>query len=266
MIHPWNLNMWLSIAIELAVLLLQVGGLTLYQRWKPLAPETSRKLFHVGGGLTVLAFPWAFTSPWPVILMMLLLIPFLLALKYLHVFKRNLGTVLYRVDRTSFGEIYLPLSFCLLFVLTGRYPVMFIIPVLLLTLADSAAAMIGIRYGRLHYRIGKGQKSVEGSTAFFLIAFLCVLIPLLLFNTTGLLKAVLMALLIGLLVTMIEAITQTGLDNLLIPLFSFFLLMILLPLSLLPLFALTIILCLLIILFCLLNRANSRAVTCKGGK
>src|SRR5690349_10077123 len=105
MIHPLNINMWLGIAIELAVLTVLMGGLTLYQRWWPLSPEASRKLFHISSGLTTLTFPWIFTSVWSVVLLALITIPSLLALKYIRTFKGNLGSVLYRVDRCSFGEV-----------------------------------------------------------------------------------------------------------------------------------------------------------------
>jgi phytol kinase len=217
--------MWLGIALELALLASLMAGLTLYQRWYPLSPETSRKLFHIGGGLTTLTFPWVFTSSWPIILLALITIPSLLALKYIRSFKGNLGTILYRIDRKSFGEIYFPLSVCLLFVIVGTHPLLFIIPVLILTLADPMAAIIGGYYGRLRYLTIKGQKSIEGSAAFFLVAFFCVHIPLLLFTDTGRVEDVLIATLVALLVMLVEAVSWNGLDNLLIPLSSYFLLL-----------------------------------------
>lgn len=225
MIYPWHINVWLGIALELALLASLMAGLTLYQRWYPLSPETSRKLFHIGGGLTTLTFPWVFTSSWPIILLALITISSLLALKYIRIFKGNLGTILYRIDRKSFGEIYFPLSVCLLFVIVGTHPLLFIIPVLILTLADPMAAIIGGHYGRLRYLTIKGQKSIEGSAAFFLVAFCCIYVPLLLFTNADRIEDMLVAILVALLVTLVEAISWNGLDNLLIPLSSYFLLM-----------------------------------------
>ena len=225
MIYPLHINMWLGIALELALLASLMAGLTLYQRWYPLAPETSRKLFHIGGGLTTLTFPWVFTNSWPIILLALITIPSLLVLKYIHTFKGNFGTVLYRIDRKSFGEIYFPLSICLLFVIVGTHPLLFIIPVLILTLADPMAAIIGDHYGRLRYLTIKGQKSIEGSAAFFLVAFFCIYVPLLLFANTGRIEDMFSATLVALLVMLVEAISWNGLDNLLIPLASYFLLL-----------------------------------------
>ncbi len=231
MIHPLGINMWLGMAIELAMLAILMGGLSLYQGWRSLSPEMSRRLFHIGGGLTTLTFPWVFAEAWPVVLLALITVPSLLALKYIRTFKGNLGSVLYRIDRKSFGEVYFPLSVCLLFVFAHGNALLFIIPVLILTLADPVAAVIGSRYGRLRYVTTKGQKSVEGSAAFFLVAFPCVLIPLLLFTATSLVEAVLISTIVGLLVMMAEAIAWEGLDNLFIPVVGFFLLAILLHLD-----------------------------------
>src|SRR5437764_2964749 len=231
MITPVGINMWLGIAIELAALTMLMASLTLYQRLYPLAPETSRKLFHIGGGLTTLALPWLFASAWPIILLTAITIPMLLTLKYVRALKGNLTAVLYRVDRKSFGEIYFPVSVCLLFVLAHGNALLFIIPILMLTLADPAAAVVGVRYGRLRYTITKGQKSVEGSAAFFLIAFLCTLVPLRLFTPTSGVETLLMATIVGLLIMMVEAIAWEGLDNLFIPIVGFLLLDLLLHLD-----------------------------------
>jgi phytol kinase len=218
MIHPLNLNAWLGIAVELLLLTILLSGLALYQRLSTLSPELSRKFFHIGGGLSTLTFPWVFASIWPVVLLALLTIAALLALKYIRLFQGNLGAVLYRVERTSLGELYFPLSVCLLFVFTFTHPLLFLIPVLILTLADPAAAVIGCRYGSLRYTLVKGHKSVQGSAAFFLVAFACVLFPLLTLAPAEPGQAVPVAVLVGLLATLAEAVAWEGLDNLFIPL------------------------------------------------
>ncbi|HEY1348109.1 MAG TPA: hypothetical protein VGF67_00615 [Ktedonobacteraceae bacterium] len=217
MIHPLHLNAWLGIAVELLLLASLIGGLALYQRQRTLSAELSRKCFHIGGGLSTLTFPWVFASIWPVLLLALITIPALFALKSLRICQSNLGAVLYRVERASLGELYFPLSVCLLFVFTATQTLLFMIPVLILTLADPAAAVIGGRYGRLRYTLLKGSKSVEGSLAFFLVAFTCVLVPLLLLAHTAAGQAVLIAILVGLLSTLAEAVAWEGLDNLFIP-------------------------------------------------
>jgi len=240
----------IGMIIELVALAIVMGGLALFHRWHPLRPETSRKLFHVIGGLTTLTFPWVFTGPWPVLVLAVIVVPSLLALKYVHGFKGNLGSVLYRVDRKSFGETYFPLSVCLVFVFAYGNTLLFVIPVLMLTLADPVAAIIGSRYGRLRYRIIKGQKSIEGSAAFFLVALSCVLIPLLLFTTMDRVEAALVSTIVALLITIVEALAWEGLDNLFIPIVSFFLLLTLLHLDgEILLFLLLVIFCFLVAVF-----------------
>jgi phytol kinase len=93
-----------------------------------------------------------------------------------------------------------------------------------LTFADAVAALIGVRYGKLKYEATKGRKSLEGSTAFFLVAFFSVHVPLLLLTNLGRAETLLIGVTFGLLLTMVEAIAWSGLDNLFIPVIGFMLL------------------------------------------
>jgi phytol kinase len=61
------------------------------------------------------------------------------------------------------------------------------------------------------------MKSVEGSLAFFIVAFIATGVPLLLFTTTGRVESVLIGATFGVLVMLLEAIAWRGLDNLFIP-------------------------------------------------
>src|SRR5262249_9068807 len=106
----------------------------------------------------------------------------------------------------------------------ARRFLLYAIPVLLLTLADAAAALIGITYGQLHYPTADGEKSAEGSVAFFTSAFFIVHIPVLLWTQTGRAETLLIAFLLAWLAMMFEAIAWQGLDNLVLPLVSFLLL------------------------------------------
>ncbi len=211
------LNPWLGIGLELSVLSLLIVTLHFYQRARHLAPETTRKLFHLSGGLTTLALPWMFADVWPVLLLTAITVPTLLTLKYVRRLRNGLGDVLYGVSRPSLGEIYFPLSACLLFVLAHDQPLLYSVPLLILTLADPAAALVGSRYGSLQYITLEGRKSLEGSLAFFIVAFLCTSGMLLLADWTVAEAVPGIALTLALLLTLVEAISWRGLDNLLIP-------------------------------------------------
>src|SRR5262249_1979590 len=153
-----------------------------------LHPELARKIVHMGMGGVTLTFPWLFHEAWPVLLLAGVSILGLLALRVVGSLKSALGSVLGGVSRVSLGELYFPLAVRVLFVLFlggpdgERVPriILYAAPILLLTLADAAAALIGVSYGRLHYVTADGVKSWEGSLACFTCAFFCAHVPLLL--------------------------------------------------------------------------------------
>jgi phytol kinase len=187
-------------------------------------PEVVRKLAHVGTGLVTLSLPYLFHSAWPVFLLCGLSIAGMLAIRLIGPLKQGLGTVLHGVARSSGGEIYFPVSVAILFPLAKGNVLLFVIPILILTFADAVAALTGGRYGLTHYYGAGGEKSAEGSVAFFMVAFLSTHVPLLLMTDTERGKTLLIGLCMGLTAMLLEAIAWRGLDNLFIPLGGFILL------------------------------------------
>ena len=198
-----------------------VGIRNIQKKYSP-HPEWCRKLMHMGSGIIALTFPFIFKDAWPVITLCVLSAGGLFALKSLPILKQKLGSVLGGVKRNSSGDIYFAAAIGFLFFLSGENLLLYYVPVLILTFADAAAALIGISYGRSHFKISAGKKSIEGSTAFFLVAFFCTHIPLLLFSNTGRAEILIISFLLSLLLMIIEAVTVwDGLDNFLIPLLGF---------------------------------------------
>lgn len=217
---------WLGMGAVLAVLGGLTAGLRLWQVRGGPHPELVRKFLHTGMGLVTLAFPWVFASAWPVVLLAGVAVAGLLAARL-----TPLGRVLSAVGRASLGEVYFPVAVAVLFVLytnSARPPdrrlVLYLVPVLLLAIADAAAALIGVGYGRHRYVTSDGEKSAEGSMAFFTCAFFCVHVPLLLLTDVGRPDTLLTAVLLAWLATLFEAIAWRGLDNLALPLVSYLLL------------------------------------------
>lgn len=185
-----------------------------------LHPEVSRKLVHVVAGLLTLSFPWLFDSPWPVAALAGVAVAALLALRHTQI-----GRMLHGVERDSRGELYFPVAVAAVFYLSKGVAVLYTIPILLLTLADAVAALIGVRYGLVKFDTFEGgRKSLEGALAFFVVAFLCTHVTLLLTTHVGRVETLLIGLEIGFLVMLVELVAWRGLDNLFIPLFSFALL------------------------------------------
>jgi phytol kinase len=226
------INPWLGMALIVAALGGLIGAMRLYQRVASPHPELTRKLVHIGMGLVVLWLPWLFDDVWPVLVLAGVSVAGLLLVRVVGALKRAVGGVLGGVGRSSFGELYYPLAMAALFVLyklehetpDDRRVMLYCIPVLLLALADAAAALVGVRYGLTRYHTAEGLKSAEGSVAFFTCAFLLVHVPLLLWTDLGRVETVLVALLLAWLATLFEAVAWAGLDNLVLPLASFLLL------------------------------------------
>ncbi len=213
------MNPFVGIGVVLAVIVTLLVVLRALQKRYGLDPEFARKVTHVGSGLTALSFPWLFQSVWPVITVCAI------AALGLFVLRRNdrmdLRPVFGSVDRHSHGEFYFTLAVALMFTVSRGDPLMYTVPVLILTTADTAAAIVGIRYGQTHYSTLPGQKTVEGSLAFFGVAFFFTYVTLLIATDIGLIDRFVISLLVAFVSTIVEAVGTRGLDNVLVPGFAF---------------------------------------------
>lgn len=208
----------LSVIVLGIVLLI---GLATCQARYPMHPESIRKLLHVGIGLTALSFPWLFRDIEPVLGVVGAAMLILVALRKAAFLRRRLGTVLDDVARSSRGDVCFLVAVAALFALSGGDALMFGVPILVLTLADTAAALVGIRYGRVRLTIVPGGKSVAGSIAFFIVAFICASIPVVLLGHAELPAVLAGAAMLACVTTTVEALAGNGLDNLLVPLAAF---------------------------------------------
>jgi phytol kinase len=223
-------NPWIAIASAMVAFLALFGVLKGYARLARPHPEAVRKLLHTGSGLLTLSFPFLFDEVWPVWLLTGATAILLAAVKFLPWLHRRLGSVVDGVDRTTLGEIYFPIAVAIVFWLSfGQTPLLFVIPVLVLTLADATCALVGMRYGLSHY-VG-ANKTFEGSVAFAVVAFFCIHVPLLIWSDVGRAETLLISATLALVVMLLEGSAWRGLDNLFIPIGGFFLLRAYLPLD-----------------------------------
>ncbi|MBV9612529.1 MAG: hypothetical protein JO091_08655 [Acidobacteriaceae bacterium] len=209
-----------GIVIAVAVILLLMCLRWMQQRFA-IGPELSRKLFHIAGGTISLLLPYLFSSLLPVAIVTLFVTSILLAIRLLPRLRGSVGLVLSSVNRPSLGELCFPLSVLILYALAHERKVYYAIPLLVLTFADSLAALIGTNYGRLTYVATEGSKSLEGSAVFFLVGFLGVHVPLLLWTNIGRPESLLVAVILAFLLVILEAVCWAGLDNLFVPLCAY---------------------------------------------
>ncbi|MDB6078788.1 MAG: hypothetical protein JWO82_2535 [Akkermansiaceae bacterium] len=215
---------WIAIATVLAGLL---GGLPVLRKlslsWGASA-EVSRKSVHVAMGIACACFPWIFDRPLPVwVLAALATIPLML-LRLIPSLRLGVGSGLHGINRPSYGEVLFAPAVALVFHLSQHNHLLYVIPVMILTVADAAGAIAGTHWGSRMYVCGTGRKSVEGSVAFFLVACLCGFIPLYGADPSRLFHWLGVSLILAILTTMAEGISDRGFDNLVIPVGCHFLL------------------------------------------
>lgn len=212
----------MRIAFDIALIAASVGGLVAVMALvKALGArlawtaELQRKCVHVATGLYALSFPLIFADRWPVLLLVAVSLCVMLALRAGLI--GGLGSTVHGVERKSFGDMLLALSVGVLFLRSAGQPILYVLPLAVLTLSDAAAALVGTRYGRRLYEVEAGTKSVEGTVMFFLVTWILGLVLLLLMTDIGRPNVVILSLVIAAFGAQIEADSWRGLDNLFVP-------------------------------------------------
>ena len=221
-----------ALAIVLACAVAMLFLLRLYRKWTGADGEWVRKLAHIGTGLLSIGLPWIFSDRVPIFIICGASITLLLAMRYVPLIRGHLSGVLDDVARDSWGDMYFPLSVALLYQFAHGGKLLYAVPLVVLTLADAVAALTGAEYGRHGYTATGSTKSMEGSIAFFCVAFFSVNVALVIFSDVGRIETLLVSLDIALIVMLLEAIAWRGLDNIFIPLGVFILLRLYMAMSL----------------------------------
>ncbi|MBO9474861.1 hypothetical protein J7413_15025 [Shimia sp. R10_1] len=182
-----------------------------------LSGEVQRKLMHVGTGLFAMLLPWIFPDRWPVYMLIGATMIVMLVLR-LPRFSKGLGAAIHSVERTSYGDFLLALSVGLCFLLAGENTLYYVLPIAVLTLADAAAALAGTTYGTKRYVVEDGDKSLEGSVVFFVVALLVAIICFLFLSKLPPSNIMMLCLMIAGFGTLVEAQSWRGFDNLFLPL------------------------------------------------
>lgn len=193
-----------------------------FYKFRQIPVELTRKFIHISCGIIVALFPWIFATPLSFLVLAAGLTFFFVSLRFL-----GKGKSIYDVERTSLGDFCALIAIIILYLHShyNHYPIYYFIAILTMTVADSLAALLGITYHKTTYSVENQSKSLEGSAVFFLFTFLIVHIPLLIFTDIDRTASILLAFLIALIVTCIEAICLYGTDNIIVPLATYTLLL-----------------------------------------
>lgn len=143
-------------------------------------------------------------------------------------YKKDLIDVMEREKNDGLGTVYYAISLLLLSIYTFgiiRRPEIGLCAVLIMGYGDGLAAIIGRSIESFSYKIGNSQKTLAGSCTMFFISFLIAAVFLAsIASPMWLLKAILLAIS----VTVIEAVSVKGTDNITVPVFACLLLSVML--------------------------------------
>ncbi len=203
----------------LALCFLALFGLAEYlYQIRNFRAEITRKLVHFGTGILTLLFPVYLSSHWQVLFLcgsfLFLLIASL---------KLKLLPSINAIDRVSYGSLLFPVAvyFCYLgYFWAGKELIFFYLPILILAICDPLAALVGKRWPRGRYRVGRGRKTLSGSLAFFVASALLsvLLFRILASGEAPFWRSLSLSVLLSVFVTIVEAVSGRGTDNLSIPL------------------------------------------------
>ena len=209
MYNTWTPYLYLSLFLAL------VGVCEILYRVFKIHPEFTRKILHFTAGVLILAFPFAVKEPFLAILFCIAFTALLFFSK-----KHDFFPSIHRIERHSYGIYYTPFIFIAAYLMYYYYQqyTYFYIPLLILAISDALAAVIGQIWPYKPYILFGHKKTLAGSTAFFISAFLISYICLGFFEQFPTQTNLAASFAIALTSAVVEAISSKGIDNLSIPL------------------------------------------------
>ena len=210
-------NEWIAFLIFFGIIMLFIGIAEILRKALKLSPEVSRKFVHVMVGILVSLAPFFLSEKLPVIILGILFT----ILNYIAI-KNDSLKGMHTTERVSFGTVYFPIAFTMLVIMFwDRNIVIFIVAMLILTFADTAATIIGERSNSKNkFILWHDKKSWAGSIAFFTVALLVLLASypiyteLLNADSLPLIHLVGMSVFVAFVSTVGEAVSKRGSDNL----------------------------------------------------
>ncbi|HET7673091.1 MAG TPA: phosphatidate cytidylyltransferase [Candidatus Saccharimonadales bacterium] len=200
--------MFAEVVMLLAVFISLFVCVEVFQRKTKINTELTRKVVHLGSTLLIALLPYRFS--WDgIAATSAVFVIFMLLSK-----RRKIFQSIHKTRRTTYGEVYFPFSVFVL-ALFAQNHLVFAYSMLVLGISDSAAEAVGTKLGKHKLT---GNKTVEGSTAFFLTSLSIGLVLLLSACDLAWTRILLISLAVSLVSTAAEALSSKGADNLSVPL------------------------------------------------
>ena len=191
-----------------------IGIATILNKKGKLSKEGSRKCIHILLSNWWFIAMYYFNTPLRAAFM-----PGIFVVVNYISYKNNIFKAMEREgDNETLGTIYYAISLLILSLITfsdGLSPWIGAAGILVMGYGDGFAAIIGKTYGKHSLTFGSIKKSVEGSFAMFIFSFVILLAILIYTNSHN---ALVYAILISVVATLVELFSPNGTDNSLVPL------------------------------------------------
>lgn len=203
---------WLGIIISYLYIGIIIAGAKLFEKR---GEEASRKFIHIMLGNWWFIAMYFFTNVWFAIF-----VPITFVIINYVSYKQDLIKVMERKNQDGLGTVYYAVSlFILAIVSFGIYqkPILGLIPNVIMAYGDGFAAVVGKYIKSKTYKVGETKKSIAGSITMFIISLIFITIFLTTRYTFELWQIVLIGIIMSGIVTIIEAISVKGIDNISVP-------------------------------------------------
>ena len=184
--------------------------------------EASRKFIHIMLGNWWCIAMYFFSNVWSAAFVPATFV----IINYLS-YKKDIIKVMERDEESKdgLGTVYYAISLLILSIVTFgilKRPDLGLIPIIVMAYGDGLAAVIGKKIKSKKYNIGNTQKSIAGSLTMFIVSMIAISIYLI-YIGSGLWLA--KTIIISIVITIVEAISVKGMDNITVPIGMFIMLL-----------------------------------------
>lgn len=210
---------WIGIVVSYLYIGLIIVGAKLFEK---IGKEASRKFIHIMLGnwwFIAMAF---FTNMWFAIFVPITFV----IINYIS-YKKNLINVMEREEQDGLGTVYYAAALLILSIISfGIYkqPNLGLIPSLVMAYGDGFAAVCGKIIKSKEYNVFGTKKTIAGSLTMFIISVVLITIYFMALGKS--LEYIIISIVMAVIVTIIEAISVKGLDNISVPIIMLLMLII----------------------------------------
>jgi phytol kinase len=201
----------MKIIIVAAIYGLVFLGLELLALKTKPSPEAARKLAHLIAGVGAACLPLFLSFLEIAVVAVLFLVGMAISMQ------RRLFSSVHGVERKTHGELYFPVGILLCSLLFPTN-LLYMYGVLAIGVSDALASLVGQTYGRKTFRLFGARKTYAGSWAFFIATIIIGALLLVAFTPAPLWAIAAVSLVAASILTLVEAASSRGLDNLFVPL------------------------------------------------